>query len=695
MTCTTCAMSVEKSLKKAGASAIAVDPLSGEVQFEILSGDNVNTYFDAINNSGFEVQEVDDEDTSHVQSSVPMSLWLITLVTVPLLLHMFFTWPVLHNPYVQWVLSSIVLYYGIKDMGKKALQSIRNRMPSMDVLVMVGSIAAYVYSLIGMIFYPEDVHDYLFFETSAMIIVLVSWGHYLEERTVSSTTKAIRDLISLKPKTVSLVLKDSLGNEMMQQVAVSDLRVGDTLLLREGERIGADGLVESGELFTDERLLTGEPLPVQKSIGDQVFEGTTVEQGNARIQVTKIGKDSALSKIIALVKSARTEKPKMQKLADRISAVFVPLVIVIAIMTFFVNWMVAGQSVAESLMRSIAVLVISCPCAMGIATPAAVMVGLGRGSKMGILIRNGLVLEKLADIKTFIFDKTGTLTEGSQQVKVHKFDENRSLSEVHNILYTLETYSTHPIAQSIVNHSPEATLYPWEVVEHKGKGMQADVDGHIFRLGSPAWLSEATRQDIAEHGDIYLMENDRLIASISLQESISKGARECIDSLQKSGYQVVILSGDEVSRVQAVAQHLGITDYHGTQSPEEKLEKIKMYQKSGSVCMVGDGINDAPALSIADISVSMSHASDIAQNSADVILLGSDLQQMTKMLRLSKATFNTIKGNLFWAFFYNVIAIPVAAAGLLSPTWGAGVMALSDVFLVLNSLRLRYKNLDV
>ncbi len=693
MTCTNCALSVEKTLKNAGASSISVDPMSGEVLFEIGDDEDAEVYYDKIDNSGFTVMRKDQDHDAHAASSIPMGLWIVTLLTVPLLLHMFFTWPILHHPLFQFALGTIVLAYGIRTMGSKAINSIKNRMPSMEVLVMIGAIAAYVYSLIGIIFYPERVQDFMFFETTAMIIVLVSWGHYLEERTVSSTTKAIKDLISLRPETVTLVQTDSLGKAQFFTVDIDNLKIGDTLLLREGENIGADAELISGQVYTDESMLTGESVMVEKNEGDQVFEGTTVSRGNAQVRVTKTGKESTLSQIITLVKSARTQKPKMQKLADNIAAIFVPTVLLISVATFFINWLLADHSISESLMRSIAVLVISCPCAMGIATPAAVMVGLGRGSKMGILIRNGVVLEKLSDVRTFIFDKTGTLTEGAQQVKIQKLDPSLRLEELHNYLFTLETYSTHPIAKSIVQHTSAATLLPMKVTEIKGKGMSAqDTEGNTYRLGSAKWLSPEMGQTLPE-GEVFLYKNQKLIAAISLEETLSPGADIALQELRNRGHQIWLLSGDTSGRVQRVAQRLGIEEYEAEMSPDQKLIRVKELQKSGAVCMVGDGINDAPALSAADVSVSMSHASDIAQNTADIILLGSNLEQLIKMLNLGKATFNTIKGNLFWAFIYNIIAIPVAAVGLLSPTWGAGIMALSDVFLVINSLRLRYKHI--
>ncbi len=690
MTCTNCALSVEKTLKDKGASDIDVDFMSGEVRFHIDDEQEEGNFRSAINASGFKVLA---EDEVLEQDGIPRVLWIETICTIPLVLHMFVHWSWLSNPYLQWALASVVLFLGIRDMGAKAIRSIQNRMPSMEVLVMIGSISAYIYSLIGLFFFTERVGDFLFFETAALIITLVTWGHYLEHRSMESTTKAIRDLMQLKPEYAQLVWTDSLGKESIQKIQSQNLKLGDIIQLREGENIGADGRVLRGEIWADERMLTGESLAVPKKEGDLVYEGTSVQKGNARVEVTNVSGDSALSKIIDLVKSARSTKPNLQKLADRIAAIFVPVVVVIAVVTFIANYYLGHFGISESLMRSIAVLVISCPCAMGIATPAAVMVGLGIGSKRGVLVRNGSILENLSDIRTFIFDKTGTLTSNEQNISINNTSDLLTDSELEEILYTLESHSSHPIAESIRAQVKNRNILPWRVEEVKGKGIQAqDESGKRYRLGSAEWLGDFVGKDELDSEHIYLGQEGALLAEIDIQETITEATRDAIYQLQSRGYDLQILSGDSLPRVQSVASELGIENFHAKLSPEDKQTHIREAQKKGAICMVGDGINDAPALALADVSVSLSAASDIAQNTADVILLGSDISRIAFMIDLGRATFSTIKGNLFWAFIYNIIAIPVAAFGYLDPSWGAGVMALSDVFLVLNSLRLRYRN---
>ena len=484
------------------------------------------------------------------------------------------------------------------------------------------------------------------------------------------------------------------GIENIVECKVDDLLIGETVCINTGDRIPLDGRIIFGQAVINESMITGESQPLFKTIGDEITGGTIVEDGNIRFIIKHIGKDTVLSKIIQLVKAAQHSKPKIQKLGDKISAVFVPVVLGISILTFFISVGLLNITVSKSLMRSIAVLVISCPCAMGLATPTAVMVGLGRAARSGILIKGGATIELFAGIRTIVFDKTGTLTTGNFKIKnITCIAGDESI--IRPLLYSIEKHSSHPIAKALQVElaAYSSAHFEWkQIAEDKGIGINAtDVDGNIYSAGS-VQIVKHFYKDLTH--DIYLLKNNELIATIDLEDQVKPHAADVINELKKKGIRVVLLSGDRKIKCESVAVQTGISEVYFEKLPKEKLDILDKLMMENPTAMVGDGVNDAPALAQATVGISISNASETAIQSAQVILLDRfDLRVLLKALRISEMTYSTIKQNLFWAFFYNVIAIPIAAAGMLNPMVGALSMAFSDVIVIGNSLRLRIRKI--
>ena len=439
----------------------------------------------------------------------------------------------------------------------------------------------------------------------------------------------------------------------------------------------------------DESIITGESLPVDKKINNQVIGGSIVREGNIKVKVLKIGEDTMLSQIIELVKNAQQYKPNIQKFGDRVSAIFVPSVLLISILTFLITYLYFNISLQDAILRSIAVLVISCPCAMGLATPTAVMVGVGRAAKKGILIKGGETLEKLASIKNIVFDKTGTLTNGEFQISnISCYDSKEE--EVKNIIYNLEKNSSHPIAKSLckIFKNYHKNLDLKDIKETKGLGISANINGINYKIGSSKMINSK------KENDLFLLKDDKLIATLDIKDKLKPKTEQLLDSLDKEGYSLFLLSGDKKSKCDALKDSINFKNVFSEQLPKDKIDKITKLSSNNATAMIGDGINDAPALSKANIGISLANATEIAMQSADVILLNNEnLKQLNESLLISKHTLITIKQNLFWAFSYNFIAIPIAIAGLLNPMWAALFMAFSDIVVIGNSIRLRHKRI--
>ncbi|MCD6063556.1 MAG: cadA [Flavipsychrobacter sp.] len=695
MTCGNCALTISKLLEKKGATNVSANAASGEVNFTVPEALDVTRIYDTIDDLGYHVLREDENgvaEHAHEHDHTTLYLVICAIFTIPLLAHMFVHWPVLHNPWVQLALATPVYAIGVYIFGRSAIRSLKHRMPNMDVLIILGASAAYVYSLIGILFIPDQAHNYLFFETTGSIITLVMFGNWLEHKTVKSTTQAIDALVKLQPQTARIIIADSLGKETILQVESRYVKEGDFVMVNNGDSIPVDGKIVLGEARIDEHMITGESLPAHKSIGDNVVGGTIVVDGNIRLEATTVGRASVLSNIIRLVREAQGNKPPLQKLADRISAVFVPAVLGIALLTLIVNYLI-GHSFAESMMRSIAVMVISCPCAMGLATPAAVAVGLGRAARNGILVKGGDTLERLKKIRQIVFDKTGTLTTG--KLHIEEFTTNGIGDEqFKSVVVSIEQHSSHPIAKSIVASWQQVHVIGFETVEEmKGAGMVAKTsDGTLWQLGSERWLHAGASTDNGY--DLYLYRNGVYTGAIRIADELRADAAETVGKLKELGYKTILLSGDKREKCEHIAKQLGIEDVYCEHSPEQKNTILSNLMDKAPTAMVGDGINDAPALAKATVGISLSESSQIAIQSANIILSNNQLSSLPKAIKLGIYTEQTIKQNLFWAFLYNIVAIPVAALGYLTPTWGAGIMALSDVVLVLNSLRLGVRRLS-
>lgn len=688
MNCSSCALTISKYLEKKGMEDVVISVATEELQFNAPSGADTGDVLKGINGLGYQVILPEAEGTKQsVFNTLTFKFFFCLVFTAPLLLHMWVDWHWLHNPWVQLALTIPVYVVGMLHFGGSAFRSLRNGMANMDVLITLGATAAFIYSLTGTL--QNLGEDYLFYETTAAILTLVFLGNLLEERSVKSTTTAIAELARMQHTKAKRIHANEQGHEHIDEIDNADLRVGDRVLVNTGDKVPMDGTIYWGQGHVNESMITGESGPVSKKEKDKVIGGTILEDGSFKLYVTATGKDTVLSYIIDLVKQAQGNKPPMQKLADRISAIFVPLVLGIALVTFLGWYFVGGKPLDVALMRCIAILVIACPCAMGLATPAAVMVGLGRAARNGILIKGAYTLESFRNIRQIVFDKTGTLTTGKLQLgrwQAIGMEEDAFRS----IVFSLEKYSSHPVARSITalwKGTPETALQ--QVRERKGVGMAArDAAGNEWQLGSFIMAKAATSDD--SH-NIYLLKNGQLAGWLDFIDELRPDARTVIAQLKENGIRTILLSGDMRRKCEQIAQELGIDEVFAEQSPEQKLQKIDALMSQAPTAMVGDGINDAPALAKATIGISLSDSTQVAMQSANVILLNNQLGSLPLALGLGKHTYLTIKQNLFWAFIYNVVAIPVAALGFLNPIVGALVMGLSDVVLAINSVRLRFK----
>jgi len=684
MHCNNCALSIHKLLEKKGLNDILVDFASEEVKFSTTNDALLPGVIKDIEGLGFKVV---DDPALHVPKfyeKVENKFIFCAAFTAPLLLHMLLPWHFLHIPIVQLILCLPVFIVGCLHFGKSAWSSVKGGIPNMDVLIFIGSTSAFIYSLVGTI---ENLGEqYQFYETCATIITLVLLGNVFEKRSVTQTTSAVKDLIKFQQVNANRVVNDT-----VEVISAKEVRPGDILLVNEGDKIPVDGEVLSGNASIDEAMLTGESLPVEKEKYSQLIGGTLLLHGNIRMMATKVGSNTILSQIIELMKKAQAAKPPVQKLGDKVAGIFVPAVILIAALTFVLTYFIGHSGVQVALMHAIAVLVISCPCAMGLATPTAVMVGLGRAAKNGILIKGGDTIEAVANTQYVVFDKTGTLTTGKFGIKDIQVEAGGDIDTVRGIITAIEERSSHPIAKSLVDELKalqQTKLILRTVQEEKGLGMRAeDVNGNHYFLGT-------AKSNKDSDYNISLYKNQQLLAQIAIDDTIKPEAATLISQLKKMGIIPVLLSGDKKNRCVKVAKAIGIDEIHAEKLPDEKLAVIDIYNKKGKTIMIGDGINDAPALTKADIGVSMNDASQVAIQSAKVILLNTDLHSVVTFLQISKHTLLTIKQNLFWAFAYNIIAIPVAAFGFLNPMLGAFTMAFSDVVVIGNSLRLKRKRLD-
>jgi Cu+-exporting ATPase len=733
MTCANCAATVERTLNRMpGVTEAMVNFATERARVDYIPGvASVTAMVQAIEQAGYgvvqagEAEQLEDVEAQARAAEIAdqtRKFWVGVVFALPLFLlsmardfGLLGTWA--HAPWVNWLflaLATPVQFYTGWDYYVGSYHALRNRSANMDVLVAMGSSVAYLYSVVVLLVPAAGQHVY--FETSAVIITLIKLGKLLEARAKGQTGEAIRKLMGLRPKTAR-VERDR--EEI--DIPVEQVRVGDLVVVRPGERLPVDGVVISGHSAVDESMLTGEPLPVDKSPGDEVIGATINKQGRLKFEATRIGAETALSQIIRLVQEAQGSKPPIQRLADRVAGVFVPSVIAIALVTFTV-WWAAGGAFTPALIRLVSVLVIACPCAMGLATPTAIMVGTGKGAEKGILFKNSAALESAHRLEVVVLDKTGTLTKGEPSVTDVFVDEEgqRDGNEVLRLAASAERGSEHPLGQAIVDEADARELdltEPDEFEAVAGKGIRAQVEGQEILVGKPTWLENSgiSLDALPPHSERLQAEAKTVIAVaidgnavgiIGIADTLKEGSSESVKQMRQLGLDVVMLTGDSRRTAEVIAQSLGVERVVAEVLPADKAAQVKQLQEQGRlVAMVGDGINDAPALAQADVGIALGTGTDVAMETADVTLMRGDLRTVPQALSLSRSTMRTIKQNLFWAFFYNVILIPVAAGALyplswvpaifrqLHPVLAAFAMALSSITVVSNSLRLRMARL--
>ena len=695
MSCSNCALTINKFLQDKGLQNVKVSFAGGDVSFDLNEALPSQEIQQGIKSLGYTVipEGLQEGPTKRRYNKNLLYLLFCLPFTLVLMMHMLDKWIHWHwlmSTWIQLGLCLPVYLAGMKHFGPSAIKSIRNGIPNMNVLVAMGATAAFLYSLIGTL---ADLGPmYMYYETTAAIITFIFFGNYLESVSVRSTQRALNQLVKSQKVMANMIAFDDNHQEIVFPVENTKLHTGDLILIRSGEQVPADCKILWGGGTLDEAIITGESLPVQKNVKDLLLGGSTMTDGSVKAQVTANAAESVLAIIIHLVKEAQGEKPPVQQMADRISTIFVPLVLGVALLTFLANFGVL-KAFTPSLMRCIAVLVIACPCAMGLATPAAIAVGLGRAAKKGILFRHASSLERFKDIRQVVFDKTGTLTTGDFVISAWEVTDPSITKETfQQIAYSIEKYSNHPLAKTITQTWKTQQALKWKTAEElKGLGVQVtNASGDSYAAGSFRMVS-APNPPSAHN--VYILKNGSLLGWIDVRDQLRPEAAGVVNYFRSRGIKTILLSGDRRKSCEEIAATLHMDQVFAEQLPEQKLKIIADLNADLPTAMVGDGINDAPALARAAIGVSMSDASHIAMQTADVVLMGNGIANLPLALGLGRETYLTIKQNLFWAFFYNVIAIPVAAFGLLTPAWAALAMGLSDVLLVGNSIRLYMKKI--
>ena len=729
MSCANCAMTIERTLKKKvpGVLDASVNFASERARVEYVpSLASVDDFIAAIERAGYGAIRP-DETISGEDAEMQARRAEIRDQTVKFAVGILFTAPLFilsmgrdfgfFGPWSQafwmnWLflaLATPVQFYTGWDYYTGGWKSLMNKSANMDVLVAMGSSVAYFYSL-ALLLYPPLGH-HVYFETSAVIITLIKLGKMLEARTKGRTGGAIRKLMGLRPKTATIVVE---GKE--KEIPLSQVKVGDDVVVRPGEAMPVDGVVLDGESSVDESMLTGEPIPVDKAVGDKVAAGTINSEGRLIFKAQKVGKDTALARIIRLVQEAQGSKAPIQALADRVAAVFVPGVMSIALLTFILWWAVGGEFV-PAMIRMVAVLVIACPCALGLATPTAIMAGTGKGAEKGMLFRNSRALETATRLNTVVLDKTGTITMGKPAVADIVVSNGRPGGEqdLLRLAASVERGSEHPLGRAMVREAERRGLdlyQPESFKSFRGAGVSAKVNGREVLVGKPAWLREDEVSLAGEEERIRSLQaqgktvmvvvvNGEPAGLIAVADQLKPESKESIEALHRQNLDVVMLTGDNIQSARAIASEVGVDEVLAEVLPEEKSLKVKELQENGKVVgMVGDGINDAPALAQADVGMAIGTGTDVAIESGDIILASGSLSGIPRAIELSRATMRTIKENLFWAFIYNIILIPIAAGVLypfeflpfflrqLHPILAAFAMAMSSVTVVSNSLRL-------
>lgn len=723
LSCASCAISAETILQSQKGvinaavnfanNTASVEYIPSEIQPEDLKSAVQTVGYDLIIEDPEAAKTTVENIEKQKSKDLERKTWLSILSSIPIVgMGMFF----MHTPYsnyIQWALATpVVLVFG-QQFFANAYKQAKHGSANMDTLVALSTGIAYLFSIFNTL-YPQfwtsrGLEAHVYFEAAAVVISFILLGRLLEENAKSNTSEAIKKLMGLQPKTVIRI-----SNNTEEIIPIEEVHVNDVLLVKPGEKIPLDGKVLSGSSYVDESMITGEPIPVLKEKDSAVFAGTINQKGSFRFVTEKVGKDTLLAQIIKLVRDAQGSKAPVQKLVDKIAGIFVPVVIGIAVISFF-TWMVLGgdNGFTQGLLALVTVLVIACPCALGLATPTAIIVGVGKGAENGILIKDAESLEQAKNINAIILDKTGTITEGKPEVIAIEWKAGVDQKELSNLIYSIESQSEHPLADAVVKHLQAENLTKLSLDSFEsltGEGVFASHKGSAYFVGSPKLMEQnsieiddALKQKSEEwlyqaFTVIWISDKENALAAIAIADKIKSTSAAAVQALQEMNIDVYMLTGDNEKTAQAVAKKIGILNYRAETLPADKANFIKELQQQGKkVAMVGDGINDSQALAQADVSIAMGKGTDIAMDVAKMTLISSNLLQVPKAIQLSRETVKIIKQNLFWAFIYNIIGIPIAAGilypftgFLLNPMLAGAAMALSSVSVVTNSLRLKY-----
>ncbi len=720
MTCASCASSAQNVIaQQEGVVSAGVNFATGNLTVTYLSNITSAAQLQAAaQRAGYDLlledeatqqETLDTIQAEHYKKLKTKTTWALLLSLPVVIIGMFF----MNIPYANEIMclfsTPVVLWIG-RNFFINAWKQTRHRSANMDTLVALSTGIAYTFSVFNMVFanflHQKGLHAHVYFEAAAVIIAFILLGKLLEEKAKGHTSSAIQKLMRLSPKTVTVLQED--GTEHIAEI--EDIKVGNTILVKPGEQIAVDGIILKGNSYIDESMLSGEPIPANKTQGDHVFAGTINQKGSFQFEARKVGKDTLLANIIKMVHDAQGSKAPVQKLVDKIARIFVPVVIGIALLTFALWWILGGDNGwIQGLLAAVTVLVIACPCALGLATPTAIMVGVGKGAEMGILIKDAEGLELAQQINAIILDKTGTITEGKPIVTGVKWRNQDNSTQ--NIFYSIEKNSEHPLAEAVINFLKDATTVGITNFESiTGKGAKATFNHATYLVGNAKLLAEhninicaelqgyASRWSEDAQTVIWFADEHQAIACFAISDAIKDTSAKAIHDLQKRNIEIYMLTGDNENTAKAIARQTGIHHYKSEVLPHEKANFVKTLQQQGKIVgMVGDGINDSAALATADVSIAMGKGSDIAMDVAKITIISSDLGKIPQAIKLSKKTVNTIKQNLFWAFIYNLIGIPIAAGilfpingFLLNPMIAGAAMALSSISVVSNSLRLKW-----